>query len=140
MMQPRQASCVAIGGRGVLIEGAPGTGKSSLVLALMDRGAELVGDDSLLVAARDGTLYAHPHPETSGLLEVRNLGLMRRPVQQNIAVALVLHLDADAPRFINAAERCTIAGVVLPQIRLWPGSPVQHIKAELALEHYGLPG
>lgn len=139
-MHPRQASCVAIGDRGVLIEGVPGTGKSSLVLALLDRGAELVGDDSLMVTARDGALYAHPHPQTTGLLEVRNLGLIRRPVRAEVAVALVLLLDEESPRFINAAERCTIAGIVLPQIRLWPGSPVQHLKAELALEHYGLPG
>lgn len=139
-MQPRQASCVAIGGRGVLIEGEPGTGKSSLVLALLDRGAEFVGDDSLLVEARDGRLRAHPHPETTGLLEVRNLGLIPWPVREDVAVALVLRLEADSPRFINAAERCTILGVALPQIRLWPGSPVQHLKAELALERYGLPG
>jgi len=139
-MQPRQASCAVIAGRGVLIEGAPGTGKSSLMLALLDRGAELVGDDSLLIEAQEGTLYAFPHPETVGLLEVRNLGLIRRPVRDRVAIALVLLLDPDAPRFINAAGRCTIAGVPLPHIRLWPGSPVQHLKAELALEHYGLPG
>jgi len=138
-MQSRQASCVAIGDRGVLIEGVPGTGKSSLVLALLDRGAQMVGDDSLLVEARDGMLYAHPHPETTGLLEVRNLGLIRRPARAEVPVALVLLLDAEAPRFISAADRCTIAGIALPQIRLWPGSPVQHLKAELALEHYGLP-
>lgn len=138
-MQPLQASCVAIGGRGLLIEGAPGTGKSSLVLALLDRGAELVGDDSLLIEARGGRLRAHPHPETSGLLEVRNLGLVPRAVRQDVAVALVLRLEDDAPRFIDAAERCTILGVPLPKIRLWPGSPVLHLKAELALERYGLP-
>lgn len=138
-MQPRQASCVAIGGRGVLIEGAPGTGKSSLVLALLDRGAELVGDDSLLIEARDGRLLAHPHPRTMGLLEVRNLGLVRRPVRNQAAVALVLRLVEDAPRFIDAAGQSIILGIGLPQIDLWPGSPVQHLKAELALERYGLP-
>jgi serine kinase of HPr protein (carbohydrate metabolism regulator) len=137
-MQPRQASCVAIGGRGVLIEGAPGSGKSSLVLALLDRGAEFVGDDSLLVEARDGKLHVHPHPETAGLLEVRNLGLITRPVRADVAVALVLRLEEDAPRFIDAAEQCAILGVPLPLVRLWPGSPVQHLKAELALERYGL--
>ena len=42
-----QATCVAIAGRALLIEGAPGTGKSSLGLALIDRGAQLIGDDSM---------------------------------------------------------------------------------------------
>lgn len=138
-MQARQASCVVIGGRGLLIEGAPGTGKSSLVLALLDRGAQLVGDDSLLIEARCGRLVAQPHPETTGLLEVRNLGLIRQPVQKEAAIALVLRLEDDAPRFIDTAETCIILGVPLPQVSLWPGSPVQHIKAEMALERYGLP-
>lgn len=137
-MQPYQATCVVIDGRGMLIEGEPGTGKSSLALALMDRGAKLVGDDSLLIEARDGKLWAHPHPATEGLLEVRNLGLLPRPVLQETAVTLVLRLDNTAPRFIDAAEICTILGVPLPQVLLWPDSPVLHLKAELALARYGL--
>ena len=137
-MQPYQATCIAIGGRGILIEGAPGTGKSSLALALIDRGAELVGDDSLLIAARDGKLWAHPHPATRGLLEVRNLGLLPQSVREDAPVALVLRLDETAPRFIDAAESCTVLGVVLPQVRLWPGGAVLHLKAELALTRYGL--
>lgn len=137
-MQPYQATCVAIDGRGVLIEGAPGTGKSSLALALMDRGAKLVGDDSLLIEARDGKLRAYPHPATEGLLEVRNLGLLPQPVLQEAAVALVLRLDETAPRFIDEAEIYTILGLPLPQVRLWPGSPVIHLRAELALARYGL--
>jgi serine kinase of HPr protein (carbohydrate metabolism regulator) len=137
-MQPYQASCVVIGGRGLLIEGEPGAGKSSLALALLDRGAELVGDDSLLIEVRDGKLWTHPHPATRGLLEVRNLGLLPHPVREEAAVALVLRLDDTAPRFIDAAENCTILGMSLPQIRLWSRGPVLHLKAELALAHYGL--
>ncbi|MFM5886059.1 MAG: HPr kinase/phosphorylase, partial [Novosphingobium sp.] len=49
-----QATAVAIGGRGVLIEGAPGSGKSSLALALIDRGAALIGDDGVALAAVNG--------------------------------------------------------------------------------------
>lgn len=137
-MQPYQATCVAIGGRGVLIEGEPGSGKSSLALALLDRGAELVGDDSLLIEARDGRLWAHPHPATRGLLEVRNLGLLPQPVLEEAAIALALRLDETAPRFIDTAESCSILSVSLPQIMLWPGSPVLHLRAELALTRYGL--
>lgn len=138
-MQPLQAGCVAIGGRGVLIFGAPGSGKSSLALALIDRGARLVGDDSLMIAAVVGRLIAHPHPATHGMLEVRNLGLVPFPVMDSVAIALALVLDEAAPRFIESAERLALLGCDLPKVRLAPHSPVQHLKAELALERFGLP-
>ena len=39
------ASCVAIGGKGVLLLGDSGAGKSDLALRLIDEGARLVADD-----------------------------------------------------------------------------------------------
>ena len=45
-----QASCVAVGGRGLLIAGPPGSGKSTLALKLIDRAATLVGDDGVELA------------------------------------------------------------------------------------------
>jgi hypothetical protein len=137
-MTPHQATCVAIGGRAVLIEGAPGSGKSSLALALIDRGAVLVGDDSLLIEPRGERLFAHPHPATRGLLEVRGLGLLPFPVCEEAPVALLLVLDAQAPRFVEAPESVTRAGIALPLLRLRPDGAVLHLKAELALTHYGL--
>lgn len=136
--QSWQATCVAIGGRGVLIEGAPGTGKSSLALALIDRGAQLVGDDSVRLEAREGRLFAAPHPLTRGLIEVRNLGLLPCPVCDEAPVCLLLTLDPGAPRFVEEAERVERAGIPLPALRLWPDSPVLALRAELALGHYGL--
>jgi hypothetical protein len=132
------ATCIAIGGRALLIEGAPGSGKSSLALALIDRGALLVGDDGVLLEARDDRLLARPHPNTRGLVEVRNLGLLQFPVCEEAPVALALALDPDAPRFVESAESTSRAGVALPLLRLFPDGAVQHLKAELALARYGL--
>ncbi len=129
---------MAIGGRGLLIEGAPGSGKSSLALALIDRGAILVGDDSLLLEKRGTRLFAQPHPETRGLVEVRNLGLIAMPVCEEAAVALVLRLDPAAPRFIEEAETAVLQSITLPMLRLCPEGPVQAFKAELALRQFGL--
>ena len=137
-MTPHQATCVALGGRGILIEGPPGTGKSSLALALIDRGAAFVGDDGVMLSRRGGALFAAPHPNTRGLIEVRNLGLVAMPVIDEAPVVLVLVLDTLAPRFVGAAEPCDRAGVALPLLRISPGGEVIALKAELALAHYGL--
>lgn len=134
-----QASCVVIGQRALLIAGPPGSGKSSLALALIDRGARLIGDDSVDLVPMKDRLLARPHPNTRGLLEVRNLGLVQLPVCEEAPVALLLNLDETAPRFTETAQTTDIVGVSLPALQLWPGSPIQPIKAELALQRFGLP-
>lgn len=136
-----QASCVAIGGargtRALLIEGPPGSGKSSLALALIDRGATLVGDDGVALERRDGRLWALPPPNIEGLLEIRNVGLANFPAQA-APLALVIRLDEAAPRHVEQAERVALAGEHLPLIRLWPGSPALALRAEWALAMHGI--
>ena len=143
MSQLHQATCVAIGGRAVLIEGPPGSGKSSLALALIDRGAVLVGDDGVTLdlspdAAFEQRLLASPPPNIAGLLEVRNVGLLRLETAEQVPVALVLRLDRDAPRFIETSEKAELLGTAIPLVRLWPDSPALHLRAEAALKAYGI--
>ncbi|NML93081.1 serine kinase [Novosphingobium sp. TW-4] len=128
-----------IGRRALLIEGASGAGKSSLALALIDRGGVLVGDDGVLLDVDGDTLLASPHPNIAGKLEVRNLGIVEMPSVVAAPVALVLALDARAPRFVSGAETAVRAGLPLPLIRLYPDTPVLALRAELALAQYGLP-
>lgn len=135
-----QATCIAIKGRAVLIEGLSGTGKSSLALALIDRGAELVGDDGVLLRASEGRLLVQPHPNTRGLIEVRNLGILPFPCREEAPVSLVVTLDSEAPRFIETADSVEIGGVTLPALRLAPRAEPLALKVELALLHYGLTG
>ena len=133
-----QASCVAIDGRGVLVEGPPGSGKSSLALALIDRGAALVGDDGVLLERRGDRLWARPAPAIAGLLEIRNVGLARLAATA-APVALAVRLDSHAPRFVEAAERIELAGLTLPLIRLWPDASVLALRVEWALAMHWLP-
>jgi len=135
---PHQATCVALHGRGVLIEGPSGSGKSSLALALIDRGAHLVGDDGVCLSVRDGRLWAAPPPRIAGLLEVRNIGLVTLPCTE-APVALVLRLEQAAPRFVERAGSTALLGLPLPLIALWPDSPVLALRAEMALRIHGLP-
>ena len=137
-MSARQFTSVAIDGRAILIAGAPGTGKSTLALALIDRGATLVGDDSVLAERSGNAIRVSPHPNTRGLLEVRNLGLVPMPVAQQVPVALVCTLRQGAPRYIETAGLICIEGVSLPHVELEPLAPLQAICVELALGTYGL--
>ena len=134
-----KVSCVAVAGRALLIEGPSGSGKSSLALALIDRGAVLVGDDGVELAVNGGVLFASPPPRIAGLIEVRNLGLLTFPTAARVPLALVLRLDPQAPRFIDEPESAAIEGVTLPLVRIWPVAALAALKAELALAHWGLP-
>ena len=118
-----QARCVAIGGRAVLITGAPGSGKSSLALALIDRGGTLIGDDAVTLEQRDDRLYASPPPKITGMIEVRNVGLVECATVADVPVALAIVLDHDAPRFIDGATALRLGDCTVPQVTLWPDSP-----------------
>ena len=130
-------SCVSIGGRGVLIEGPPGSGKSSLALALIDRGAVLIGDDGVTLEERQSRLWASPPPNIAALLEVRNVGLVAFPTC-SAPLALAIRLDETAPRSIEGAERVARAGHELPLVALYPESPALPLRAEFALAVHGL--
>jgi serine kinase of HPr protein (carbohydrate metabolism regulator) len=130
-------ACVAIGNRAVLIEGAPGSGKSSLTLALIDRGAVLIGDDGVTLGERNGRLWALPPPNIAGLIEIRNVGLVTLPTDA-APLALAIRLDRSAPRHIDAAETVERAGHAIPSIALDPASPALPLRAEFALKVHGL--
>jgi HPr kinase/phosphorylase len=87
-------SCVSRDGDAVLVLGAPGAGKSDLVLRLVSRGFELVADDQVTII--DG--IASGPAELAGLLEVRGLGIVRLPYRANARLVLVVELDRRADR------------------------------------------
>ncbi len=132
------ASAVSLDGRALLIEGSPGAGKSSLALALIDRGATLIGDDHVKLQSADNWLLASPPPNIAGLLEIRNVGIVSLPTVANAPVGLVIRLDEHAPRHVETAETCCIAGTELPFVRLWPNTPQLALRAEWAMRLHGL--
>lgn len=134
----RQAGCVSIGGRGLLIEGPPGCGKTSLALLLLDRGALLVGDDGVELTVRDGVLWACPPPNISRKLEIRNVGIIQLPTS-DAPVSLRLVLSDDAPRFVEIADKIELKGVAIPTLHFDARGAAAAIRAEYALALHGLP-
>jgi len=134
-----QASAVAIGGRALLIEGPPGSGKSSLALALIDRGAGLIGDDAVALDRDGDMLIAAPPPNIAGLLEVRGVGLARLPVAAPAPVALIVTLGSGAAeRLPETLPFRIIAGVRVPVLAFDPGIIAPAARAEWALKLHGL--
>lgn len=109
------ASCAARDGLGLLLTGGPGTGKSDLLLRLLDRGFTLVADDQVEIGS-DGMV--RPPDTLQGLLEVRGLGLMRLPFTRQARPVLVAELSLTSPP--RLPERRTDAVLGLPAIAVDP--------------------
>lgn len=129
-------TCVAIGGRGLLIQGPPGSGKSTLALELVDRGAVLVGDDGVGFELRGERLWAVPPANIAGKLEIRGVGIVDLPCAE-APVALVLRLIDSAPRFPEL-ESADWLGRSIPQLAFAANYPAAAIRAEHALARFGI--
>jgi HPr kinase/phosphorylase len=104
------ASCVALGGRGLLILGPSGAGKSALALRLMSLGADLVADDRTEVLRRDAMLVASCPAPLRGLIEVRGVGLLRATPVDSAEIALVVDLGQTETDRLPPTRHITILG------------------------------
>jgi HPr kinase/phosphorylase len=75
---------VCVHGKGILIIGPSGIGKSELALALIDRGHQLVADDALTVEKVENTLLASAPDVLSGRLNIREFGIIN--VEQHFGI------------------------------------------------------
>jgi serine kinase of HPr protein (carbohydrate metabolism regulator) len=85
---------------GILILGESGSGKSDLVLRLIERGAQLVADDRTDLFAQNGALMARAPVSIAGLIEARGVGIVALPfaAQARIALAVTLVQADRVPR------------------------------------------
>jgi HPr kinase/phosphorylase len=125
------ASAVLIGARGLLIRGPSGSGKSLLVLALIQAAhsgaivfARLVADDRTMLEAANGRLLARPASGLGGLLEVRGLGIHRLPHEPLAVISHVIDLMAeDAARYPEDLQQSvSLHGIILPRIAITPSA------------------
>jgi serine kinase of HPr protein (carbohydrate metabolism regulator) len=124
------ASAVLAGVRALLIRGPSGSGKSRLVLNVLQAAAggrllfaRLVADDRAHVEAVHGRLVARPPAPLAGYLEVRGLGILRLPYEPIAVISLVVDLDVAAPpRLPDAtAAETDVAGVTIRRLAVAPG-------------------
>ena len=128
------ASCVALEGRGLLILGASGQGKSALALELMAMGAALVADDRVILR-REGEALIVTVPEAiAGRIEARFVGLLNATPAGPVALALAVDLDRTEAERLPPRRSVNLLGISLPLVhnsetRHFPATILQYLRA-----------
>ncbi|AFJ02845.1 serine kinase of the HPr protein() [Methylophaga frappieri] len=117
---------------GLLITGQPGVGKSSLALALIELGGQLVADDCIDIVSDNDWLTARCPPKIIGLLHHRELGLLDiRAMFGSDAFCPAAKIDAVISLSLTPTalldESATVemlAGKALPKLSLTVSNPL----------------
>ncbi len=108
------AGCVALDGRGLLILGPSGSGKSSLALQLMALGCGLVADDRTMLTRLEGQLLADCPDTIRGRIEARGVGILIAPPAGPVPVAAAVDLGIPEAKRLPPERHTTILGLSLP--------------------------
>ena len=119
-MSALHASAVALPDGAVLLTGVAGCGKSSLLAQLITfYGGQLIADDRVEMAVDHHQLIASAPLALNGLMELRGLGITRRPAIAAQKIDLVVDLVAreQVPRVAEPAY-FELQGIKIPQLNL----------------------
>jgi serine kinase of HPr protein (carbohydrate metabolism regulator) len=133
---PAHATCMSFRGRGLLITGPSGSGKSDLALRLLDReGWRLVSDDRVVLEKTGKMICASAPEKIRGLMEVRGQELLML-TDLELAGPVDLHAVVRLEAEVASVQRlpdpawCTVLGEPVRELVLWPFEPSAAIKVE----------
>lgn len=134
-MSQIHASAIAIDDQAVLLRGPSGSGKSDLALRLIEQGARLVSDDRVELVRKGGDVIAFPPANIKGMLEVRNLGIIKMQNLDAAPVRLIVDLvgPEELERMPAPSHIKDIEDVEIAHIRLDPFEVSAAAKVSLAL-------
>lgn len=130
------ATCLVLGGAGVLLRGPSGAGKSDLALRAIESGAVLVGDDQVRLEAVGGRLWARALAHSEGRIEVRGIGIARVANVPAAPIGLVADLVPDgAPERLPEPADERLLGIGIPRtlIRPFEASAVAKLRQAVRL-------
>ncbi|MBU0860600.1 MAG: HPr kinase/phosphatase C-terminal domain-containing protein [Alphaproteobacteria bacterium] len=117
MTETIHASAVSWNGRGMLIRGASGSGKSALALELMAFGADLIGDDRIILSRRADHVVASCPAALRGMIEARGFGILRAKPASPAPLVCIVDLDQAAEGRLPHLQSLTLLGCNLPLIQ-----------------------
>ena len=95
------ACALEINKTGMIIKGCSGSGKTSLMMGLLEKAKQenleafLVSDDRVHLTPASNKLIAKTPPPIEGLVEIRGYGIISHPYQDTTTVSLVIELVED---------------------------------------------
>ncbi|MCG5548113.1 HPr kinase/phosphorylase [Halorhodospira halochloris] len=120
-----------INGRGVLLRGPSGVGKSDCALAMIQRGHLLVADDAVLIKQQDSQLIGSCPQIGFGLIHLRDLGIVDiREIYGAQSLSRSSRIDLQITLTRNAGSNCPISlikgrrhsanycGTIIPALKL----------------------
>jgi HPr kinase/phosphorylase len=129
----RHATAIAITDYGILLVGPSGSGKSDLALRLIDRGAKLVSDDAVAVAAVNSRPVLSAAPNIEGLIEIRGVGICAVQSVASAPLRLVVTLSDEVERLPEDGLAAEICGYNVPTVNLAAFEASAALKVEYAL-------
>lgn len=142
---------LAVAGRGLLLTGDSGTGKSDIVLGLLDRGHQLIADDAVELFLHHGELHGRCPEALRGLLAIRGLGVLdvaelfghdrlRASQRIDLEIALIAAPPPADPLMLDWSNR-SIMGITIPCLRLPAmGNRDLPLLVETAVKMHAKPG
>ncbi|SNS31540.1 HPr kinase/phosphorylase [Antarctobacter heliothermus] len=108
------ATSVSVAGRGLLIRGASGRGKSGLALEMMVRGATLIADDRTIVTREGPALVLSVPQPLRGMIEARRIGLLQASCVDHVPLIAVVDLDVAETHRLPPIRATRVLGVEVP--------------------------
>lgn len=124
----RHASCVSVDGKGVLICGASGAGKSGLALELMGYGAQLVADDRTVLRRKGDKIHASAPETIRGKIEARGIGILHADPVEEAPIVLIVSLDETETERLPPQRCALLLGLSVPLVQ---NSGIPHFAAAI---------
>jgi len=101
------ATALVINGKGILIRGKQGYGKSLLTLELLDYFKEkssLIADDRVDIVIENNVIFMSPPKNIAGLIELHGRGIISLPYQEKAQLNLIVDLVEKTTRMPEKGE------------------------------------
>tara|TARA_R110002126_G_scaffold34901_1_gene107670 strand:- start:15897 stop:16340 length:444 start_codon:yes stop_codon:yes gene_type:complete len=124
------ATTVGVDGRGLVILGPSGSGKSALALQLLALGAVLVADDRTHISRAPSGLVARCPSAICGMIEARGVGILNVPHEQDVPVCLAIDMGQNETERLPSPHTVELLGQSVPCLHKSEGL---HLAAALFL-------